>query len=311
VIVEARDGWVDVDYYSLYLWCPDGDWLSDQISDLDAEAHLAAVGGFVYIGTCCQSGMVPVRLEVHDGMPARPEPDWQHVVEVSLTTSGAVEVRGLDDEPSVKMSVPPGPIRLRALWTGIDPEARDEDGGNLTERLTFQLWPAALAERVVLRWWTGWVLPELSPMSADGRRQVEGVTAVVRRLGELRRLPMLPRDLPFPGDTGVYTNPEAISLMHGVLGDISDGSWWADGYSARRTLREITDEELRGLITTCDPSAWPLYRLPGTHEDLCLETPTYAEPPVDYDDPRLVAADLHWLAMLKKVGYPTKIIELR
>lgn len=38
-----------------------------------------------------------------------------------------------------------------------------------------------------------------------------------------------------------------------VLRDMSEGSWWVDGYDVRRTLREVSEEEAqRFLLDTVD-----------------------------------------------------------
>jgi hypothetical protein len=133
------------------------------------------------------------------------------------------------------------------LWAGLVGgrfEGMDEDG-NSEEHLVFQVWGTPPSPPTVIRWWSKWVLPPLSDMSSDGRRQVEGLEAVLDQLSKLRTMtdPMTFRHSgPMPG--GGET-----SFVHAVLFDPVSETWWVDGTDIRRTLREVTEEEAQNLMS--------------------------------------------------------------
>jgi len=308
VIITIVEDAVEPDYAQFYAKSPEADWLSDQVSDLAYETKLEARAGFVYLGTARRYGTTRLRIEVHDSEPAEPDVRWQHVAEVSLATSGVLEIHDWGaDEPAMSVSVPAGPIRLRASWTGLvagrGGEGLDQDGTS-DERLMLQIWTALPADPAVRRWWAEWRLPERSAVSADGRRQVEGLESVIARLIELRRLPVkVHSDLGnprFPGEAG-------RGQLVGVHGDVGEGTWWADGYAVRRTLREVTDAEVRQIMAAGVTHPWPLYRRRAS--TTLLEMPS-DQPPLDSDDTLLAPANQAWLEMLARIGYPTVVKEI-
>lgn len=253
MIVTTRDAVVGVDYHQFYLNDTAGSWDEDQLTDADFEAHLASYGGFVYVGTGRQWGSMPLRLEVHDAEPSHAV-EAQHVAEVSVVTGGSLGVYSWgENHPECVVELPPGPVRLRALWAGLLGDADQDDDYEDVDRMVLQLWPAPESPRRVLRCWREWALPEPAPRSADGRRQVEGLEEVLARLDELQRLPLaFPNDnsVPFPGEP---SSPFLVS----VYADLRDGSWWADGYGTRRTLREITEDEVKELMRVAHVSPHP------------------------------------------------------
>lgn len=89
----------------------------------------------------------------------KPSDDWQHVVEVSLASGGSLEVFGWgDDTPLHVVSLPTGPVRLRAHWKGLVADRFEglDDDGRSEETLALLEWSAPPTPRVVVRRWEGW-----------------------------------------------------------------------------------------------------------------------------------------------------------
>ncbi|GEM_PF-713022 len=100
------------------------------------------------------TGSVPVRIELHDDAPP-PEPDWEDVVEASLTP--------VEGEPYALTSFGhaepldlPTDRSLRARWSahGMDESHRGGpgEGEQPLDRYLLQLWPAPPAADTVVRW---------------------------------------------------------------------------------------------------------------------------------------------------------------
>ena len=239
---------VEPDYFQFYARRADAGWASDQTTSMGFEAHLWSNGQFVTVRTARKFGTTAVAVEVWDAPPDPPDEHWQHVAEVSLEPGGPLEVFGWDDDtPAVIVPIDEGWVRLRVLWAGLVAgrfEGMDEDG-NSEEHLMFQVWGAPRSPSAVIRWWSRWVLPPPSAVSPDGRRQVEGLEAVLGRLSKLRTLtdPMTFRHPgPMPGGG-------QNSFVHAVLFDPVSETWWVDGSDIRRTLREVTQEEAQELMS--------------------------------------------------------------
>ena len=250
----AREGvWnftVEPDYFQFYAMRSGAEWASDRVPSAGYEAHLWSDGAFVYIGTARKFGSTSVAVEVWERRPpADIAPEWQHVAEVSLEAGGDLEVCSWDPDPrAAVISIDEGPQRLRVHWTGLAADRFEglDEQGNSDERLLLQLWPAVVGPAWVIRWWPEWELPPLADMSADGRRQVEGLEAVLERLPSLEVIKSVwgsrpPNVLPMPGG-------RENSSIGAVLHDPVEKSWWVDGYDVRRTLREVTEDEARAVI---------------------------------------------------------------
>jgi hypothetical protein len=271
MLIEAREGSVEPDYFQFYLKTHSSEHSADVVSGWGYEAHLEAPApGFVYIGTLKKFYATPLRVEVHDAEPGPPPDKWQHIVEVSFTGDGNLDVLSWPGDVAFSVRTPVGPLRLRAMWAGLEPglsEGLPEDRPS-DEHLDLQIWPAPHAARKVLRWWDEWDLPPPSSTAPDGRRQIEGLDEVTRHFsGGLRIAPVKFDAMPtLPGGTSGY----CVS----ILGDPNDGSWWVDGYDVRRTVRTATADEVRDLVRRAQPFD-PGSRLPP--------------------DPR-------WTAMLESIG---------
>jgi hypothetical protein len=282
MLIERRDGSVEPDYGQFYLKTRSGQFTSDQVSGEGYEAQLEATSpGFVYVGTLKKYSTTPLTVEVHDTEPGLPGDKWQHVVEVSLVGDGVIEVLSWPAEPALSVPTPVGQLRLRVMWAGLEPglfEGLPEEGHS-TEHLELQLWPAASAERKVLRWWSEWKLPSPSKAAPDGRRQIEGQDDIVPFLrAGLRAVPVsfgtapgIPAP-PLPGGLSGY--------CAGIWGDVRDGTWWVDGYAARRTLRPASEDEVRNLLRQGElRSPEPYERRPDPRWTAMLLRVGLAEPP--------------------------------
>jgi hypothetical protein len=247
MLIERRDGSVEPDYFQFYLRTRRGEHTADHVTDAGYEAHLEATSaGFVYVGTLKKYSATPVSVEVHDAEPELPGDEWQHVADVSLTGDGVIEVLSWPAERALSVPTPEGPLRLRVMWAGLDPDDESK------EHLALLLWPAPLADREVLRWWSYWKLQPPSATAPDGRRQIEGQVEVARYLqGGFRSVPIsfaMTQAIPGPPLPG---GPSGYSV--GIWGDPRDGTWWVDGYAGRRTLRPATEDEVRSLIRLAEP----------------------------------------------------------
>ena len=235
---------VEPDYGQFYLRRGGhDDWHSGDVPFLGYERRLWSSGTFVVVLTDRKYGTTSVQVQVVGDVPtAAPAPQWQHVVEDSLVAGGDLEIFNWGGhEPVANVPLPSGPVRLRVAWSGLVEnrfEGLDEDG-NSDEHLLIQVWPQEPADPAVLRWWGEWDLPAPSPSSVDGRRQIEGLEPVLEALASLELVHRCPHPYPhLPGSTEAHNSTVAIYQ------DQREGSWWADGYDVRRTLREITDQEV-------------------------------------------------------------------
>jgi hypothetical protein len=145
-------------YRQFYLQRGDAPWASDQLSRAGIERALEESGGFVYVGTSMYGNPVEVALELHDEEPS-PDEHADRVTEVPLSGSGALGVLSWGDtDPELVFELPEGPLRLRALFSGLaaadaHPD-NDLSGEELSpERICLQFWPAPLGEPSAIRVW--------------------------------------------------------------------------------------------------------------------------------------------------------------
>jgi hypothetical protein len=261
MLIEAREGSVDPDYFQFYVKTPSAEWASAEVTELGYEAHLEAPSqSFIYVGTLKKFSDTPVRVEVHDSEPSALSNDWLHAAEVSFVGDERLEVVSWNGDVVVTIQTTNGPLRLRAAWAGLEPELIEEgrrEDGTSDERILLQIWPAPLAERRILRWWSEWERKPPSGTAPDGRRQIDGLEGVMESLASgLRRVPVdftnqYGRHPPMPGgDTG-----QCVAIW----GDPRDGTWWIDGYDERRTLRTATPEEVRNFLPDTVPTVMKDY----------------------------------------------------
>lgn len=240
---------VEPDYFQFYARRSGHDWASDRVTSPGHEAHLWSDGGFVYFGTARKFGTTSVVVEVWDGRPPEDiSQNWQHIAEVSLGPGGDLEIYDWGSEiPRAVVAMDPEAQRLRVRWTGLVADRFDglDDLGNSHERLLLQLWPEPTSPSQVVQWWPAWELPAASDRSPDGRRQAEGLEAVIERLPTLQPLTA---GCPPHGRIRMPGGRRQSSIM-AVLFDPAETSWWVDGYDVRRTLREVTKQEAEAIIT--------------------------------------------------------------
>ncbi len=278
MLVASIDASVYPDYHQFYLKTTSAAWASDHISGEGYEAHLEAPSdGFIYVGTLKRYTELRVHVEVHDSAPPASDDEWQHVAEISIVGDGSLELHHWSaSEAAAMLATPDGPLRVRVMWGGLEPNLPEgmPEGRPSDEHLGIQVWPAPRADPQVLRWWHEWNLPVAQAAAADGRPQVEGQDDVVRKITSgLLAVPVFlaanpAAAPPLPGGTTGYCSM--------IWGDPQDGTWWVDGYEARRVLRTASDDEVRALAKNA------------------------ARMPIGWRDPRW--SDPRWLAMLKRIG---------
>jgi hypothetical protein len=121
---------------------------------------MEAIGGFAFVGTEMYGSPTRVTVEVYDSEAPTVE-NAERSVEVSVDEDGPISILSWgEDVAEAVVDVPAGPLRLRGSWFGLSSTVGHPDydsGGDAEspERVLFQVWPAPMDERVVLRPWPG------------------------------------------------------------------------------------------------------------------------------------------------------------
>lgn len=241
---EFHEVLVEPDYGQFYLRrAGQVVWQSADVPSDGYERLLWSSGSFVMVGTVRKYGATRLRVQVVEAAPiVPPAEEAQHVVEDSLAPGGDLEIFSWDGgTPVATVAVPHSSVRLRVLWSGLREENRFEgmdEEGNSDENLLILVWPQAIAGPEVLRCWPPVDLPPPSERSRDGRRQIEGLEAVIDQWDHLELVHQFSHPHPsLPGSL------EDHSSAHGIYRDQRDGTLWADGSDVRRVLRELTQAE--------------------------------------------------------------------
>lgn len=127
----------------------------DQIPDTGWPNGIVAVQppGLLNVVTATRDAEVTITLEALPGDPGHPDPKWEAVAEVSITTNGTLEIFTGDVlEPINLTDLPAGPVRVRV-------HARDRVLPTYTakgpirpgEEFLIQVWSAPEAPEAVLR----------------------------------------------------------------------------------------------------------------------------------------------------------------
>ncbi len=255
-VVRTACGSVEPDYFQFYVRRTEDLSVDTSVPDRGYEAHLWSTGLWVYVGTCRKLGTTVVTVEVLDGPPTGPDPGWQHVAEVSLDAGGAVKLMNWEGwDPALEVDVDPGPLRLRVGWRGLVAGRFEgmDDNDESDEELLLQLWSAPVAPLQTIRRWVEWELPTPTEVSPNGRRQIEGLDRVMDRLG-----PMIYVGFRIGLDE-IVLRPSPVAELRSLSAlqfDPADGSWWADGYDVRRTLREVSEVEVASLVANGWVGSW-------------------------------------------------------
>jgi hypothetical protein len=144
---------VFADYYQFYLWdervAPDAptDW-----SDMDVARRLKAVPNVVVVSPI-RNMDVPVEVEIHTSEPPYDATAWDHIAECSLELpSGQLQVHECTGGPVASFRVEPGVYRVRAFYGALG--KLSEDGLTGEDHYRVVLWPAPMADVVVLKVWS-------------------------------------------------------------------------------------------------------------------------------------------------------------
>jgi hypothetical protein len=140
------------DYFQFYLQdeAADGS-LSDAWTDEAVAQLLAVAPGTIGVGTV-RNMEVPVSLEVFASEPSTNLAAYDQVVECPLlVTSGKLVIAGCTEyfPEAVRISVEPGAYRVRVCFSGLD--SLTEDGLEGDDQYHLQLWPAPLADVMVIK----------------------------------------------------------------------------------------------------------------------------------------------------------------
>ena len=158
------------------------------------------------VQTADQWGPFSVSTRLLDGPPGEPGPEWEDVVELSVTTPAGLFVTELvDNDPQIELVSEPGEYRLRVSGRGrsIPDEDEEDEDPPPKEWYLFEMWAAPRADPVVVRLTSPWaerhlntpaplVIPEAEAgLAASVRigRDVDrgpGARALAGRLGSVR-----------------------------------------------------------------------------------------------------------------------------
>lgn len=140
------------DYFQFYLQdeAIDSD-LSDSWTDEAVTRLLAVAPGAVGVGTV-RNMEVPVTLEMFASEPPLNVMAYDHIVEGSLSVAGKnLVIAGCTDyfPEAARIQIEPGDYRVRACFSDL--ESLSEDGLDGEDRYHLQLWPAPLADVMVVK----------------------------------------------------------------------------------------------------------------------------------------------------------------
>jgi hypothetical protein len=194
-------------HFQFYLVDPGVEGRGFDWGGADLERRLGVGESMIAVGTVAYE-FVPVRLEVWPGEPPLDDA-WDHVVEAPFAAAtGRVALENVDGPAEHSgVEVEAGPYRVRAAAAGLD-DATEEGG----DRYLLQLWPAAVEEPRVLRWWPPWDPAAARPEpTTEGGRVLLGAAAHDARLGM--------RWLAGRGQAHLFADPDGTLWEHSTLLD--------------------------------------------------------------------------------------------
>lgn len=132
---------VETDHCTVWLGDPELDWPEYRFDHVALEPH-PPTG--LYLFTGLHTGIIGVRLAVHDSEPALDTTAWPHTETVTLelasTEFHTIPLGGGGDIAEVTLPRP-GRYNVRAAWdTRLEPHAESDDG---EEKYLIDIWPAS------------------------------------------------------------------------------------------------------------------------------------------------------------------------
>lgn len=127
---------------------------SDQIPDAEWPNGLVAVQpGLLNVVAATRDAEVKITLEALAAEPGQPGPEWEAVVEVSMTTNGTLEIFTGDVVEEISLTdLPAGPLRARVhARNRVLPTYTPEGPIRPDEEFLIQVWSAPEAPETVLR----------------------------------------------------------------------------------------------------------------------------------------------------------------
>jgi hypothetical protein len=147
---------LSAEYHQFYLLdeavCPS---IPTEATDGDFTARLLVRPHIVVVLTF-QPNMVAVAVEVVAAEPPLDLGVWDHIAECNLELpSGQLAVDRCVGPVAARLSVPPGPYRVRVCLGGIRDWADVPDGEDAPERYQVSVWAGRSGPLVVRKQWAG------------------------------------------------------------------------------------------------------------------------------------------------------------
>ena len=147
--------------------------------------------GDLWVNTADQRGLFSVTTRLWSTPPAEPGPEWEEVVELSVTSAtGLVATEMVDNDPQIILAPEPGEFRLRVSARGRRiPGISDDDDLDLDAELPpkewylLEAWPAAATDPVVIRLTSPYAEHVLNPPPALVIPEGEAGLAAAARIG--------------------------------------------------------------------------------------------------------------------------------
>lgn len=138
------------------------------------EERLGVQAGSLTVLTATY-GYVRVIVARLEGRPPDDQATYDHVVEAPFTVrSGRVSVVAVT-EAMGELDAPAGDYVARVAWSGVEgADQRDPEPDDPLETVLIQLWPGAVAERRVLKWYPEWKPADERPTNPHGLRVLVG-----------------------------------------------------------------------------------------------------------------------------------------
>lgn len=208
--------------------------------------------GDLWVNTADQWGPFSVTTRLWSARPADPGPEWEDVVELSVTSAtGLFATEMVDNDPQIVLAPEPGEYRLRVSARGRRiPDISDEDDLDLDAELPakewylLEAWPAPATESVVVRLTSPYAEQVLDPPPRLVIPEGDAGLAAAARIG--RDVNGAPGARTLSGKSGSSSTGGAGGSRVGVgLRGLRQGQllagrwapWWWSGPARARTPR--------------------------------------------------------------------------